>query len=336
MDSVHMVSPKDPETPPANKDLLLVQEKNIENVAVPPPETESQNSLQVTSTALSSTSKSSKGPKRSGSRKATAKTKKKKTSLPLYTDEVCGSSAVVTCADAVKCNAIESVCFSSSIGHMVAPLMIVPGTESVDMCHVKSSDSEQAAVVVPYGWWRYVNSGAVVYYRLHSLILLLLIVVWICRLLVTSKNCCDEVSVWLSVWERCKWFAYIPADVPRLGPRAVSKWVSARCLAVFCGGTLYIHFWAITLEFCQLQNSLCIQVLHSPILAVLLHRTWAVCDSQALRRWTRKRITELSLATYARIFCRAAIALGIGPHSGLFILCCSTFVLIGECVPLLC
>jgi len=178
MDSVHMVSPKDTETPPANKDLLLVQEKNIENVvAVPPPETESQNSLQVTCTALSSTSKSSKGPKRSGSRKATTKTKKKKTSLPLYTDEVCGSSAVVTCADAVKCNAIESVCFSSSISHMVSPLMIMPGTGSVDMCHVKSSDSEQAAVVVPYGWRRNVNSGAVVYYRLHSLILLLLIVV---------------------------------------------------------------------------------------------------------------------------------------------------------------
>jgi len=33
-------------------------------------------------------------------------------------------------------------------------------------------------------------------------------------------------------------------------------------------------------EFCQVQNSLCIQVLHSPILAVLLHGTRVVGISQ--------------------------------------------------------
>jgi len=39
-------------------------------------------------------------------------------------------------------------------------------------------------------------------------------------------------------------------------------------------------------EFCQVQNSLCVlQVLHSPILAALLHCTRAVCTSQTLRRW---------------------------------------------------
>jgi len=38
-------------------------------------------------------------------------------------------------------------------------------------------------------------------------------------------------------------------------------------------------------EFCQVQNSLCVlQVLRSPILAVLLHGTRAVAASQTLRR----------------------------------------------------
>jgi len=39
------------------------------------------------------------------------------------------------------------------------------------------------------------------------------------------------------------------------------------------------------MELCQVQNSHCVlQVLHSPILAVLLHSTRAVCASQTLRR----------------------------------------------------
>jgi len=48
-------------------------------------------------------------------------------------------------------------------------------------------------------------------------------------------------------------------------------------------------------EFCHVQNSLCIQMLHSPILAALLHGTRAVGVSQTLRRDTRNGITELSL-----------------------------------------
>jgi len=35
-------------------------------------------------------------------------------------------------------------------------------------------------------------------------------------------------------------------------------------------------------EFCQVQNSLCIQVLYSPILAALLHGTPAVRVSQTV------------------------------------------------------
>jgi len=39
------------------------------------------------------------------------------------------------------------------------------------------------------------------------------------------------------------------------------------------------------IEFCQVQSSLCVQVLHSPILAALLHGTRVVGVSQSLRRW---------------------------------------------------
>ena len=37
-------------------------------------------------------------------------------------------------------------------------------------------------------------------------------------------------------------------------------------------------------QFCQVQNSLCVQVLHSPIFTALLHGTRAVGVSQTLRR----------------------------------------------------
>jgi len=51
-------------------------------------------------------------------------------------------------------------------------------------------------------------------------------------------------------------------------------------------------------EFCQVQNSLCVQVFRSPILAALLHGSRAVGVSQTLQRaWHKERngITELSL-----------------------------------------
>jgi len=38
-------------------------------------------------------------------------------------------------------------------------------------------------------------------------------------------------------------------------------------------------------EFCQLQSSLCVQVLRSPILAALLNGTRVVGVSQSLQRW---------------------------------------------------
>ena len=72
-------------------------------------------------------------------------------------------------------------------------------------------------------------------------------------------------------------------------------------------------------EFWYVQNSLCVQVLRSPILAALLHGTRAVGANQTLWRGTRNGTTELSLllisiegATYIP---KAAITLGIGLHS---------------------
>jgi len=70
-------------------------------------------------------------------------------------------------------------------------------------------------------------------------------------------------------------------------------------------------------EFCQVQTSLCVQVLSSPILAVLLHGTRAVGVSQTLRRGARNRITELSQKA-PPIFGWAAITLGIGPHCSIY------------------
>jgi len=70
-------------------------------------------------------------------------------------------------------------------------------------------------------------------------------------------------------------------------------------------------------EFCHVQNSLCVQLLRSPVLAALLHDTEAVGVSESLRRRTRNGITELSQRA-PPIFGWAAITLGIGPHSSLF------------------
>jgi len=69
-------------------------------------------------------------------------------------------------------------------------------------------------------------------------------------------------------------------------------------------------------EFCQVQNSLRPpQVLHSPILGVLLHGTRAVGASQTLRRSAHG-------ATYIS---RATIMLGIGTHSSSIFLSSSFF-----------
>jgi len=79
----------------------------------------------------------------------------------------------------------------------------------------------------------------------------------------------------------------------------------------------YIYiFWGSCsgTEFCYVQNSLCVQVLHSPISAALLHGTPAAGVGDIFRRRIKNGITELS-QTAPPIFGWAAITLGIGPHS---------------------
>jgi len=69
-----------------------------------------------------------------------------------------------------------------------------------------------------------------------------------------------------------------------------------QCLAVSCTGTLYIHFQGLLSSngiLPALKFTL-IQVLHSPILAALLHGTQAAAISQTLWPGTRNGITELS------------------------------------------
>ena len=81
-------------------------------------------------------------------------------------------------------------------------------------------------------------------------------------------------------------------------------------------GTLYTFLGLLPLsEFCQLQNSLCVQVFRSPTLAALLYGIRAVGVSQRLRR---NGITELSQRAPS-ILGRATITLGIGPHSSFYI-----------------
>jgi len=79
-------------------------------------------------------------------------------------------------------------------------------------------------------------------------------------------------------------------------------------------------------EFCQVQNWLCVQVLRSPILAALLHGT------RAVGLWESAKLCGVVQGMELRNFCsssfstqgatyipRAAITLGIGPHSSLVI-----------------
>ena len=79
-------------------------------------------------------------------------------------------------------------------------------------------------------------------------------------------------------------------------------------------------------EFYQLQNSLWVKVLRSPILAALglLHGTRAAAVSQTLWRGTRNEITEVPHRA-PPIFGRAAITLGIGQHLVMYDLGLSLF-----------
>jgi len=70
-------------------------------------------------------------------------------------------------------------------------------------------------------------------------------------------------------------------------------------LAVSCAGTVYIYFLGLLslTEFYPVQSSLYVQVLHSLILAALLHCTPAVAVSQTLWRGTPYK--EWNYGTFA-------------------------------------
>jgi len=75
------------------------------------------------------------------------------------------------------------------------------------------------------------------------------------------------------------------------------------------------------MQFCPVQNSLYVQVLHFPILAALVHGTPAAGISQTLRCGTRNGIMELPQRA-PPIFGWVAITLGISPHSSLIMIYC--------------
>jgi len=111
------------------------------------------------------------------------------------------------------------------------------------------------------------------------------------------------------------WFRYC-SDVAHCRPTKLCTmfgrllgWYTT-CIYVF-GGCCFL------VEFCHVQNSLCVQVLRSPVLAESLHDTPAADISQTLQCGTRNGIRELSQRV-PPIFAWAAISLGIGQHFGLF------------------
>ena len=74
-------------------------------------------------------------------------------------------------------------------------------------------------------------------------------------------------------------------------------------------------------EFCQVKDSLYVQVLRSPVLAALLHGTPAAGGTQPnYAAWYTDGITSL-LQRAPTIFGWAAITLDIGPHSSSGRLC---------------
>jgi len=144
-----------------------------------------------------------------------------------------------------------------------------------------------------------------------------------------TKACIDEPWA-TNGWDRLASLGH-PSKfqrVSRLGFVTASTSLSgsqpnfARCLAVSWDGTLYT-FWGScpVTEFCQVQNSLCVQILRSPILYwqrycwALEQWAWArLCD--VVQGMELRNIRSSSFSTEGATYIpRAAITLGIGPHS---------------------
>ena len=97
----------------------------------------------------------------------------------------------------------------------------------------------------------------------------------------------QQISIGLAVWLR-----YCSDVAQRRSTKLCTMF--GRLLGWYAIYTFMGGSYSLT-EFCQVQNSLCVQVLRSPALAALLHGTRAVGVSQTLWRGTKNSITELSL-----------------------------------------
>jgi len=130
-------------------------------------------------------------------------------------------------------------------------------------------------------------------------------------------------EIGLPVWDtpaNFNWFHLLASLLQRCRSTEASQtlhnlWSSpglAHYIYIFGGFCPLTDFWHV-------QNSLCIQVLRSRILAALLHGMPAAGLSQTLQRGTRNGITEL-LQRMPPILGWAAITLGISPHFSLILL----------------
>jgi len=84
----------------------------------------------------------------------------------------------------------------------------------------------------------------------------------------------------------------------------------ARCLAVSCAATLYIHFWRLLPRNGILPGAKF--SLRPPSLALCYWQHY--CKCKALEQWARAKLCGVQHRA-PPIFGRATITLGIGPHS---------------------
>jgi len=98
----------------------------------------------------------------------------------------------------------------------------------------------------------------------------------------------------------------------------------ARCLAISWASTLFIHFWGSCplMKFCQVENSLCVQVLRCPIVVVLLHGTQAEAGRPS--RWASAHILVVFVNWFCLFFWNKFLFLCLS-FSYLILLCCGNY-----------
>jgi len=112
-----------------------------------------------------------------------------------------------------------------------------------------------------------------------------------------------------SKFQRVSRLGFITAPTSLNGVQPNFAWY----LAVSWPGTLYVHCWGCCplTEFCQVQNSLCVQIL----------RMYCQRYCTALEHWESAKLCGVHQRAPS-IFGRASITLDIGPHSVFSIFIC--------------